>query len=57
MFTCQHAPRETSYPSGTAQNEQQNKPNTAAVLQGYQINDVIWRALNAKVFVMHELRA
>ena len=35
--------RETSDPSGTAQNEQNNKPWTAPLVPGDQINDIIWR--------------
>ena len=35
--------RETSDPSGTAQNEQNNKPRTAPLVPGDQISDIIWR--------------
>ena len=35
--------RETSDPSGTAQNEQNNKPWTAPLVPGDQISDIIWR--------------
>ena len=35
--------RETSDPSGTAQNEQNNKPRTAPQVPRDQINDIIWR--------------
>ena len=35
--------RETSDPSGTAQNEQNNKPWTAPLVLGVQISDIIWR--------------
>ena len=40
-------PRQTSDPSGTAQNEQNNKPWTATpppppLVQGDQISDIIW---------------
>ena len=39
-ITCQQGLlRETSDPSGTAQNEQNNKPRTAPD----QISDIIWR--------------
>ena len=35
--------RETSDPSGTAQNEQNNKPRMAPLVPGDRINDIIWR--------------
>ena len=35
--------RETSDPSGTAQNEQNNKPWTATLVPRDQISDIIWR--------------
>ena len=35
--------RETSDPSGTAQNEQNNKPWKATLVPGDQISDIIWR--------------
>ena len=35
--------RETSDPSGTAQNEHNNKPRTGALVPGDQISDIIWR--------------
>ena len=35
--------RETSDPSGTAQNEQNDKPWTAPLVPGDQISDIIWR--------------
>ena len=35
--------RETSDPSGTAQNEQNNKPWMFPLVPGDQISDIIWR--------------
>ena len=35
--------RETSDPSGTVHNEQNNKPKTAPLVPGDQISDIIWR--------------
>ena len=35
--------RETSDPSGTAQNEQNNKPSMAPLVAGDRNNEIIWR--------------
>ena len=35
--------KETSDPSGTAHNEQNNKPWMATLVPGGQISDIIWR--------------
>ena len=34
--------RETLYPPGTAQNEQNNKPRTTHLVPGDQIKDIVW---------------
>ena len=43
MSLCTCVFRQTSDPSGTAQNEQNNKPWVATLVPGDQISDIIWR--------------
>ena len=45
---CTDIVRGTSDPSGTAQNEQNNKPWAAPLVPRDQISDIIWRTQGSK---------
>ena len=45
-----YLPRVTSFPSGTAQTEQNNKPMNTPLVPEDQINDIMWKGYKCFVF-------